>query len=84
MADMVDEAVGPEENEDTAWGRALVTPDTGSDFELGQGFLEGFFFEEDHVPESGLELCPAWELGGLGDTVDVDEVDPKEEEELDL
>lgn len=81
---MVDEAVGPGEKVDTGWGRALVSPDTGSALELGQGFLEVFFFEEDHVPESGLELCPAWELGGVGDTVDVEEVDPREEEELDL
>lgn len=58
---MVDEAVGPAENVGTAWDRVLVTPDTGSDFELGQGFLEAFFFV-DHVPVSTLEFCPAWEF----------------------
>lgn len=70
---MVDEAAGPEENVGTAWDRVLVTPDTGSDFELGQGFLVAFFFV-DHVPES-TELCPTWE---------VDDWDPREEEEFDL
>ena len=80
---MVDEAVGPDENVGTAWDRVLVTPDTGSDFELGQGFLEAFFLV-DQVPESALEFCPAWEFGVLASTVDVDEDDPKEEEEFDL
>lgn len=79
---MVDEAVGPEVKVDTGWDRALLTPDTGSDLELGQGFLDGFFFV-DHVPESALGFCPAWEFGGVDDTVDVDDVDPKEEDELD-
>lgn len=79
---MVDEAVGPEENVGTAWDRAFVTPATGSDLELGQGFLEGFLFV-DHAPESEVVLWPAWEFV-LEDTVEVDEDDPWEEEEFDL
>jgi hypothetical protein len=55
MADMDDEAEGPDGDADMACGRALVIPDTGSDLELGHKLLEGFFFD-DHVLES---------LGGL-------------------
>jgi hypothetical protein len=55
MADIVDEAVGPDENAGTGWDRVFVTPATGSAFELGQGFLIGFFFD-DHVLVSELEL----------------------------
>ena len=55
MADIVDEAVGPDENAGTAWDRVFVTPATGSAFELGQGFLIGFFFD-DHVSVSELGL----------------------------
>lgn len=57
IADIVDEAVGPEEKAGTAWDRVFVTPDTGSALELCQGILTGFFF--DHVPASLSELCPA-------------------------
>lgn len=56
MADIVDEAVGPDEKAGTAWERVFVTPATGSAFELGQGFLLGFFFD-DQVPVSELEFC---------------------------
>lgn len=58
MADMVDDAVGPEEKAGTACDRVFVTPDTGSAFELGQRFLVGFFFD-DQVPASAPELCAA-------------------------
>lgn len=57
MADIVDDAVGPERNAGTAWDRVLVTPATGSDLELGQGLLAGFFFD-DQVP-SVVEPFPA-------------------------
>lgn len=58
MADMAEEAVGPDDGADTACERAFVTPDTGSAFELGQRLLEGLFFD-DQVPDSPLAFCPA-------------------------
>lgn len=55
IADIVEDALGPDENAGTAWVRAFVTPDTGSDLELGQGCLADFFFD-DQVPDSLAEL----------------------------
>lgn len=90
MADMANEAVGPPDDGvdevETACGRAFVTPDTGSDFELGQRPRAGFFFE-DQVVDSPLELCPALLLCKTVDVDDVDDVDvddANEEEEFDL
>lgn len=62
MADIVDDAVGPEEKAGTGWDRVFVTPDTGSALELSQGLLTGFFLD-DQVPTSVLEFCPAWVSG---------------------
>lgn len=86
MADMADEAVGPPEDDvdaDTAWERAFVTPETGSDFELGHRPRPGFFFE-DQVVESPLALCPALLWCETVDVDDVDVDDANEEEEFDL
>jgi hypothetical protein len=55
MADMVEDALGPDENAGTACDRAFVTPDTGSDLELGQGPFVDFFLD-DQVPDSMPEL----------------------------
>lgn len=77
---MVDEAVGPEENAGTACDRVFVTPDTGSALELGQRLRVGFFFD-DQVPASPPEF-PAWASCWLLVTVDVEEFDPREDEEL--
>lgn len=84
MADMADEAVGPPDDDvdaETAWERAFVTPETGSDFELGHRPRPGFFFE-DQVVDSPLALCPALLWCETVDDVDVD--DANEEEEFDL
>lgn len=78
---MVDEAVGPEEKAGTACDRVFVTPDTGSALELGQRLRVGFFFD-DQVPASPPEFCPAWASCWLLVTVDVEEFDPREDEEL--
>lgn len=59
----------------------FVTPDAGSAFELGQGLLTGFFFN-DEVAASLPEPCPAWVSCWLFVTVFVEEFDPKEEDEL--
>lgn len=80
---MVEAAAGPE-NAGMTWGRALLTPATGSDLEFGQIPLEGFFFE-DHVLDSEFELCAASAVCGCAATVDVDEVvDAREDDEFDL
>jgi hypothetical protein len=53
--------------------------------ELGQGFLDDFFFD-DQVPESPLEIWMGCVSCGEVVTVDVEEIeefDPREEEELD-
>jgi hypothetical protein len=78
---MVEDAVGPDENAGTACDRVFVTPDTGSALELGQR-LRGVFFFDDQVPASPPELCPAWASCWLLVTVDVEEFDAREEEEL--
>lgn len=84
MADIADDAVGPDGVADTACDRAFVTPETGSDFELGQIPLEDFFFE-DQVPDSTFEPCPALLWDGLAEIVaveDEDEDEAKDDEEL--
>jgi hypothetical protein len=83
MADILDEAGGPDEKAGTAWERVFVTPATGSAFELGQGFLLGFFFE-DQVLVSELELCPVFVSREpfVSITVVVDEFEFNEDEEL--
>jgi hypothetical protein len=83
MADMADEAVGPDGEADTACERAFVIPETGSDLELGHKPRGGFFFE-DHVLDSPLVLCPALLCCEAADTVEADEDESKEEEEFDL
>ena len=83
MAVIVDAPVGPDEKAGTTWERVVVTPATGSAFELGQGFRTGFFFD-DHVFCSEPEPCPAfvsWELLVVV-TVEVEEFEPTEDEEL--
>lgn len=82
MADIADEAPAPEKKAGFACERALLIPETGSDLELGQTLLEDFFFEE-RVAESPLG-CAASVLDGLAAIVEVDELDPMEEDELDL
>ena len=52
--------------------------------ELGQIFLDAFFFDEDHEFPSALEFCPAVEFCGVAATVEVDELEFNEEEESDL
>lgn len=81
IADIVEDALGPEVKAGTACDRALVIPDTGSDLELGHGFLAAFFFAKTDV--LWLEGCAAWVSCEGADTVDVEEDDPSEEEELD-
>jgi hypothetical protein len=85
MADIADEAVGPDDVDDdeTACGRAFVTPDTGSDLELGHRPCVGFFFE-DQVVDSPLALCPALLGCSTVDEEEVDVEDANEEEEFDL
>lgn len=78
---MVEDAVCPDANEGTAWDRVFVTPDTGSAFELGQGLLTGFLFD-DEVAASVPELCPAWASCWLLVTVVVEEFDPRDEDEF--
>lgn len=78
---MVEDAVGPDENEETAWGRVFVTPDTGSAFEEGQGLLTGFLFD-DEVVASGPGVCPAWISWWLLVTVLVEAFDPRDEDEF--
>lgn len=85
MADIVEEAVGPDDKTGTACDRAFVTPETGSDLALGQRLLEGFFFDDDdQVADSGFEFCPALVFCEVADTVEVDEDDPSDDEEFDL
>ena len=62
----------------------FVTPETGSDLELGQIFLGGFFFEDQVLDSVLLEFCPAFEFCGLAATVEVEDLELTEEEELDL
>lgn len=84
IADIADDAVGPAGEADIACDRAFVTPETGSDFELGQIPREDFFFE-DQVPDSTFEPCPALLCDGEAETVEVeeeDEDDAREDEEL--
>lgn len=83
MADILDETVGIDEKAGTACDRVFVTPATGSAFELGQGFLIGFFFA-DHVFVSEVELCPVWVSCGpfVATTVVAEEFEPTEDEEL--
>ena len=82
MADIVEDAVGPDEKAGIAWERAFVTPATGSALELGQGLRTGFFFD-DHVPASVPEPCPACVSCEVLVTVVVEEFEPREEEEFD-
>lgn len=77
---MADDAVGPDGEAETACGRAFVTPETGSDFELGQIPLEDFFFE-DQIPDSTVEPWPALLSRGGAETVDVEDEDEDEASE---
>jgi hypothetical protein len=83
MADIVDDAVGPDEKAGTAWDRVFVTPATGSAFELGQG-LRIAFFCDDQVLVSELELCPASVSCEplVATTVEAEEFELNEDEEL--
>lgn len=53
-ADIAEDAETPEGGTDTVCGRVLVTPETGSAFELDQVYRDGFFLvvalEEESVP----------------------------------
>lgn len=62
----------------------FVTPEAGSDLEFGQIFLDAFFFDADQEFPSALEFCPVFEFCGVAATVEVDELEFNEEEELDL
>lgn len=81
---MVEDAEGPDEKAGTACDRVLVIPATGSDLELGQGFLAFFFFAAAILLlDSPLAPCPEGGSCEEADTVDADEDDAMEEEELD-
>lgn len=82
MADIVEDAVGPDEKAGTAWDRALLTPDTGSALELGHGLLAAFFFGFANTDTLLLGVWAALVSGEGADTVDVED-DPSEEEEFD-
>jgi hypothetical protein len=82
IADIADEAPALEKKAGFACDRAVLTPDTGSALELGQTRFEDFFLI-DQFAESPLG-CVASVLDGLAGMVEVDELDPTEEEEFDL
>lgn len=77
MADMVEEAVGPDDKTGAACDRAFVTPETGSDLALGQTLRFCFFLDvdDDDDDEKGSSplLCTLLALYDEAEMVDMDE-----------